>query len=255
MKRYIIAFVAGCCIFAAMAQQSPGGISGDGNPTAITKKRLMTTGITPGYQGFVEINAGYGIYGAMKVETADMSINNISNALMFGISTTHGWRITRNLYVGAGFGVYGEMLRAQLESEPEEVVRAKFYAVDIPVYADFRWDFDVPCKGSPFIDVKIGYQFIRSSNPSATLFYKEDYFSCATISLMSKNTDYLFLRPTIGFRIPFAAGQGFNFGLAYDVFTPKKIVAVSRDNAGNAIRNVMTGHSGGAITIMLGLDF
>ena len=87
--------------------------------------------VEPGYRGFVDYGFLYG--------TGDFSESTLNE-----ISTTHGYQIFPQLFVGAGVSVH-------LYKFDGSGIR-----YNLPVFGDIRWDI-LQTKFSPFVDFKGGY--------------------------------------------------------------------------------------------------
>lgn len=126
---------------------------------------LSTYAIQPGYRGFVDYGFLYG--------TGDFD-----GSTMNEISTTHGYQLLPQLFVGGGVGVH----------------LYKFGAYDytyynLPVFAELRWDV-LQTRFTPFVDVKGGYSVAGE--------FQGGYFNSA-----------------IGCRMAIAGKLGLNLGVGY----------------------------------------
>lgn len=207
------------------------------------------------YRGFVDFNIGYGLKGNLGYEADNASVTGIGSGLTFGFSTTHGYQINQAIFVGAGVGVYGDMVRSTVEAGSHQGIHSKLYAATIPVYADFRWDWDIRRNCNPFFDLRAGYQFVRANNPLGNTFYTSNAFTHSSLALAGQDTGCLYLKPTIGFRYSLSDTEGLNFGFSYDIFMPKKFNVTAINSNMETTRTVIKSKSWGALTIYLGFDF
>lgn len=99
---------------------------------ALALAALSGNAIEPGYRGFVDYGFLYG--------TGDFD-----GSTMNEISTTHGYQILPQLFVGGGVGVH---LYKFGDSDGIHY--------NLPVFADIRWDI-LQSKFTPFIDMRGGY--------------------------------------------------------------------------------------------------
>jgi hypothetical protein len=118
------------------------------------------------YKGFVDLTLKPGNDGVFKK----------LNSLGFGFTTSHGYQVNENIFVGAGVGL--------------DFYKLDYFenALTIPVFANFRANIGQGSV-SPFFDLKAGY-------------------TAADIS-------GLYLSPSIGARIGLAKNLGLNVGLGY----------------------------------------
>lgn len=94
----------------------------------------MANAIEPGYRGFVD-------YGYL-IGTGDFDSSTLNE-----ITTTHGFQIIPQLFVGVGAGVH----LYKFDNFEEDGTH-----YNLPVFADVRYDA-LESKFTPFVDVKGGY--------------------------------------------------------------------------------------------------
>ena len=127
---------------------------------------LSSHAVETGYRGFVE-------YGYL-IGTGDFNGSDLND-----ISTTHGYQITSNLFVGAGVGVH-------LYKFNDGDDKTHY---NLPVFADIRWDI-LETKFTPFIDLKSGYSVAGE-------------FTGA------------YVKPSLGCRMAIGSKLGLNIGVGY----------------------------------------
>lgn len=132
---------------------------------ALVLVSFTSRAVEPGYRGFVDYGFLYG--------TGDFD-----GSTMNEISTTHGYQILPQLFVGGGVGVHLYKF--------DESDGIKY---NLPVYGDIRWDI-LQTKFTPFIDVKGGYSVAGE-------------FTGA------------YLNPSIGCRMALGDKLGLNLGVGY----------------------------------------
>lgn len=130
----------------------------------LTLASFTSHAIEPGYRGFFDYGFLYG--------TGDFD-----GSTMNEISTTHGYQVLPQLFVGGGVGVH------LYKYESDGIM------CNLPVFADVRWDI-LQTKFTPFIDVKGGYSVAGE-------------FTGA------------YLNPSIGCRMALGDKLGINLGVGY----------------------------------------
>lgn len=156
------------------------------------------------YKGFVEL-AG----------TAGVGVNR---ANVIGVSTTQGFAYASWFFMGAGIGVDAVMARqSDRYGEGFPGRRPDFYErgssatrVMLPLFSDFRFNIGTGGGTSCFIDLKIGAAWLLGDKD---LRLTDKHMS---------NSAQLYVRPTIGVRIPLAKGDtrhAFNVGVTYQLLS------------------------------------
>ena len=87
----------------------------------------------------------------------------------------------------------------------------------IPVFLDLRLDLDVRRKVSPYLDMKIGYQFGSTLN-------KNRVCSNRNCSYLIRPESGMYLHPSIGLRFRVNDRYAINFGFSYDVDIKRKLI-------------------------------
>jgi hypothetical protein len=152
---------------------------------ASSRSNGFSGGPVPGYKGFFE--AGY------TVGLGDYGIDRIAIA-----STTHGYQINPNIFVGGGIAV-------NYFSDSE--------AWNLPIFGNFRYTF-LDNKISPFIDAKVGYAILDVDgfyfNPSVGCrFGLSDTFALtASMGYEVLSADYGYARKNCG-------GLAFRVGIEF----------------------------------------
>lgn len=221
-------------------------------------------GKTSGYRGFFEITGGVGFGGKVNVYGGDCAVTDIGSPIVFGWNMTHGYQINRNLFAGLGFGVNAAMLYG-VENDRhyynEKYAEHKFSTLNVPIYADVRWDFGLEKKTAPFVDLKLGYTLSLAFDSDEDMFYS--YGSNSHLYVYDQNNGGFLLMPTIGMRTTIRNKVGFNIGLSYNMMFRKKMSArfesYETDFMGNSSyhEEVMDlGNStGGVLMLNFGFDF
>lgn len=213
-------------------------------------------GKNSGYRGFFDIMGGFGTGGAMNVTDGMNSVNNIGrSSIAFGWTMTHGYQINHKFYAGLGFGANCVMLYSE-EVEYYTDASHKFYGMALPVFADFRWDYDITAKTSPFVDLKLGYQYVASIDD-------DDYYDWYNnFSVTPESTGGVFIMPTIGLRAAIGSKRAINIGLSYNISLKRRFMVESYYD-----RNLPNGESinggdsfsisstGGVAMFTFGFDF
>lgn len=225
--------------------------------------------MSSGYRGFFDFVGGWGFGGEVNVRAGMNEINDIRHALTFGWSMTHGYQINSHLFAGLGFGFNAEMLYAdRVNGTTEEYYGypdggMSFYSLDIPVYADLRWDFGLAKKTAPFVDVKIGYQACLAFDKDDSIFESYSYRNnrSSNISVYGEGVGGFFLQPSIGLRTGIGGKCGMNIGLSYNTMVKKKLKAVYEYNDWNDYNNNISEtkdlgvSTGGVLMLNIGFDF
>ena len=222
-------------------------------------------GTTSGYRGFFEFTGGVGFGGKVSVYAGDCAVTDIGSPIVFGWNMTHGYQINRNLFAGLGFGMHASMLYGvehnRYSSYDRRYAEHKFSTLNIPIYANARWDFGLEKKTAPFVDLKLGYTLSFAFDSDEDMFYSYSYDN--DLYVYDKNTGGFLLMPTIGMRTTIRNKVGFNIGLSYNVMFHKKMHAQLKssevDFNGNykSYEEVMDlGNStGGVLMLNFGFDF
>lgn len=127
---------------------------------------MSAKAIETGYRGFFD-------YGYL-IGTGDFSSSSLNE-----ISTTHGYQILPQLFVGGGIGVHLYKFNAEGDG----------IHYNLPIFADVRYDV-LETKFTPFVDFKGGYSVAGD--------FQGAYFS-----------------PSIGCRMAITDNLGINLGVGY----------------------------------------
>lgn len=165
------------------------------------------------YRGFLELYGGIGMGDKHNFTAAGAEFRNFKPAYALGFSTIHGAQLAPCFFVGVGASAYGMLY--SVESSVEDYYKeTAALGINIPAYLDLRWDLDVRKKVSPFVDVKVGYQFAVNFN-DCTLAEGTSYDSREYTYFKVKNVKGFYFMPTIGIRIRTNSKTGFNIGVSY----------------------------------------
>ena len=180
------------------------------------------------YRGMFEIDLGTGISSDNIYNVEGVELKQQPS---FGgaFSTTHGCQITPWLFAGVGFGASTYAMNVS-DSGTEEGTSLKLYSLNVPLYLDLRWDMDVRRKVSPFIDLKIGYQWAFNLNPDSSCGDDYDYSYVSrytTVSeLMCDPISGFYFQPTVGVRFRRNSKKGFGLGITYNTSIKRGVTGV-----------------------------
>lgn len=187
-----------------------------------------------GYRGFFDFQGGFGGGGLMNVEAGNARVDNIGkNTLMFGWSMTHGYQINPHLFVGLGFGIYSvSMFADEIEghdwggvTQYDMCTRHAFTGFNFPLFAEVRWDFGLTEKTAPFVSLKLGYQFIGTTDEGFTS-YSHIGGHTDEVWVYAEPNSGILLQPTVGMRMRLMHGRkGMNFGVTYNALLRRKFEA------------------------------
>lgn len=232
-------------------------------PDMIVKMGHGWQGRDSGYRGFFDFMGGFGAGGTMNFYFQDESLRDIGkSSIMFGISMTHGYQINPMFYAGVGVGTTPLMLYCTEDSGDYRWGEHAFYGVAFQFYADFRWDYDIKAKTSPFVDLKLGFQRNFSTGEWDDNFnYWYGYGS--GYDLESLTTNGFLLMPTIGLRTAIGAKTAFNIGLTYNIMVKRAFNVSSYTHLalpnGESINEHTTpktySSTGGCFMLNFGFDF
>ncbi len=190
-----------------------------------------------GYRGFFDWNIGFGFGGKTTIGTFPVQVADIRPSVEFGITTSHGYQVNRNLYVGLGAGlniigvrawergVYGSYWDYDYGYVDNNLTYYEYSEVpltyiQIPLFVDLRWDFGLGNRVSPFIGLKIGYQLNFSPDQDYDLFYTQGSYGSQyhDLSVQTRTDNGFFLQPSIGLRRSLGSKVGLNLGLSMNIF-------------------------------------
>lgn len=167
-----------------------------------------------GCKGFIDFFGGLclGDMGA-PYSTGSSTITVLEPRISFGMNVTGGYQITNYLFAGVGFGGYTVMDR-YAEGYSYGDADNYFPAIMLPVFADCRWTLNINRKITPFVDLKIGYQFRCSLEDGNITYYSQN-------NLYLSQEAGFYCQPTIGVR--FGKASAFNFGFTFNPTICQKI--------------------------------
>lgn len=161
------------------------------------------------YRGMLDVNLGLPASGKTTI-SAPFTYYNINSTMGAFSSTSHGCQITPFLFAGLGYGVVLEWMDVDKANYKFD----KNMIVSTPVFLDLRWDLDIRRKITPFVDIKVGYQFgfEGNSNLSEYSYYDEEYeYESRWIEAVNS----FYFQPTAGVRFKGGKRTGFNLGISY----------------------------------------
>lgn len=202
-----------------------------------------------GFRGFIDIYGGIspskGVEGG---KVGSYEIRDLRPLVAFGMNVTEGYQINRMLFAGIGFGGYTviDHYREHYVNDysNESYGETFFPAIMCPVFADVRWTLDIERTVTPFVDLKMGYQFRVA-------------LSDGEITWSDRNEENLYLRqeagfyfqPTVGFR--FGRASAFNMGITYNATINQKLYRGFDNKSLTKIKDL----KGGALMLSFGADF
>ena len=193
------------------------------------------------YRGMFEIDLGTGI---SSDNTYDVGGIELKQQPSFGgaFSTTHGCQITPWLFAGVGFGASTYALNVT-EWGTENGTTLKAYSLNVPLYLDLRWDMDVRRKVSPFIDLKMGYQWAFNLNPdnSCGNYYSTGGFYTTESALMCDPISGFYFQPTVGVRFRRNSKKGFGLGITYNTSIKRGVTGVRTISQNEYLPDLGTG--------------
>lgn len=180
---------------------------------------LLGFGQSNCWKGFIDFYAGTS-FGtdrnpAMSSFQSGYTWDKGRQGLTFGMNVTGGYQLFPYLFAGVGFGGYTSLYHYNSVyryvnngyTEYEDMYDdSLFHSIYLPVYADVRWTLDIHRKVTPFVDMKIGYQFAVTVSDT----YEVDM----------EGVGGFYFMPTVGFR--FGKMSAFNLGLSYNTSMRKK---------------------------------
>lgn len=196
-----------------------------------------------GFRGFIDIFGGNQLGGG----SYDLNgIHNIKNDLAFGLNVTEGYQITNFLFAGVGFGGYTTLTGANIYHHNSERERV-FHSLYFPIFADVRWTLDIERKITPFVDMKIGYQFAFEINEGSLHYYGDSR------EIYAKGNNGIYFMPSVGVR--FGKASGFNLGIAYNSSIGTRFLMNYEVSADNYELREVDKTNKGVFMITFGADF
>lgn len=228
-----------------------------------------------GFRGFVNMQGGFGFGGKVNAEAGDLFIKDLRTLALFGLNTSYGYQLNRNLFLGLGFGILFNQTSCKTFSpyttwegtdgysiDSENVI----YAATIPIFANARWDFGLDKKSAPYVDLKVGYQFslpfescgyehLGGTHSNTGPLYQD-------LSIQGHRASGLFLQPSFGIRTSIGGKKAVNIGVAYSIVVPRKLTAEYSYQSPNqeyyeweTERKDIGTVRGGAVLLNIGFDF
>lgn len=197
------------------------------------------------FRGFVDLYVGSSFSGGFSFNESECPISDVKPDIVFGMNITGGYQITDYLFAGVGFGGYTPWLRYCDSYGDREHV---FYSLYFPVYADVRWTLNIKSRVTPFVDMKIGYQFGTYVGEGDDFY---DYYG-EREPLQALHKNGVYFQPSVGIR--FGKATAFNLGLAYNTSIGTRFMA-GRVKDGRRVREEVGSMTKGALMLTLGVDF
>ncbi len=199
------------------------------------------------FRGFIDLYGG--ISPSKGYDAGMVSYNEISDIrpiVAFGMNITEGYQINKMLFAGVGFGGYAviDHYRERYETDGYSYGETFFPAIMLPVFADLRWTLDIGKTVTPFVDLKVGYQFrAQLSDGEISWAYKDEE------KLYLREIAGFYFQPTVGLR--FGKASAFNLGVTYNPTINQKIFRGLDSNSATPVKDLKSG----ALMLSLGADF
>lgn len=212
-----------------------------------------------GYKGFVDFYCGTSMsQGDAFTVSPNLDFSDVKNELTFGFNITGGYQVFPFLFAGVGFGGYSNMIHFSEHAVHGDYdyrdTDHAFYSVYFPVFADFRWTLNINSVVTPFVDLKLGYQFgLTVSDGYMDSYYNWDgHYSGYEIDV--RHRPGMYIQPSIGVR--FGKRTAFNLGIAYNPSVGKEFVMIhGADESRHAVETVVGKSTSGSMMLTLGIDF
>lgn len=164
------------------------------------------------WRGFIEIYGGTSPF-VSDINLQTSNARDMWNSLSFGLNYTMGVAVAPQIYAGVGIGGYTSMLNYNVGDYHHTL----FPSLNFPVFANVRWIPHITKKTTPYVDLKIGYQWGKDLEDIRIWAHKGDDFH-------ARHRNGFFLQPGAGIR--FGRESAFNVGLAYNAFQTIDFVAI-----------------------------
>lgn len=209
------------------------------------------------YRGMFDLSAGIIESGKNNFSYSNIPIE--VKPFMGGIfSMSHGCQITPFLFAGLGTGINLGYTELSVGSNTSN--RKELYAVTVPVFLDVRWDLDIRKKITPFVDLKIGYQFKVGEDDSCYRRFESqnsegqypnyDYDNTTYTYACTYGSSSFYFQPTVGVRFKGGKRTGFNLGISYNTKI-KRVLYVEKN-----YENYHVGSTNdGVLMLNIGLDY
>lgn len=209
----------------------------------------VLTASAQSYRGFIDVFGGYGVAGTKDFTNGNHTFKDVRADWAFGLRTSHGCQVLPYLYTGLGFGGYMVLNGAEAYDEYRGSYRdIQLDALNIPIFADFRYDLNIQSKVTPFVSVKLGYQI------AVDLLSEESAGEGSGAYLYSKPESGFYFEPMIGMRIRTGSHSGFNLGISYNPTLRRKLSISDKYENENYATEVGK-QTCGALMLNLGFDF
>lgn len=208
----------------------------------------VLTASAQSYRGFIDVFGGYGVAGTKDFTNGNHTFKDVRADWAFGLRTSHGCQVLPYLYTGLGFGGYMVLNGAEAYDEYRGSYRdIQLDALNIPIFADFRYDLNIQSKVTPFVSVKLGYQI------AVDLLSEESAGDGSGTYLFSKPESGFYFEPMIGMRIRTGSHSGFNLGISYNP-TIRRTISIGDTYDPDKAKEVAK-QTCGALMLNLGFDF
>ncbi len=233
-------------------------------PDMVIKLGNGWAGKSSGYRGFFDFLMGVGFGGDVNVQAGMLSLESVRPGISFGYTTTHGYQVNSNLFVGLGFGIVANSIYGK-EVNPGYIDNIhELDLIGIPVFLDLRWDFELAGKTAPYVGVKMGYKYNISVDEDYNYLWTYHYGNgySSELELFSESNGQFFLQPSIGLRTLIGNKVGMNLGLSYNVMETRKLRAVYTFDQYGQHKDIhqraqfnLGKHTGGVLMFNIGFDF
>lgn len=172
--------------------------------------------------------------------------SDIRPIVAFGMNIAEGYQINKMFFAGIGVGGYTviDHFRVKDINENYGYGETHFPAIMLPVFADLRWTLDIGKTVTPFVDLKIGYQFqVALSDGEISWSYGDED------NLYLRQIAGFYFQPTVGLR--FGKASAFNLGITFNPTINQKIYRGVDGNVATPFKDLKSG----ALMLSLGADF
>lgn len=214
-----------------------------------------------GYRGFFNFVGGFGCGGVVNANAGEGSITNIGKSTFgAGIDTSHGYQINRHFFAGLGVGAQVMMCYRETDDADRVDAGMGLHGPIFQIYGDFRWDYDLTAKTTPYAGIKMGWQYVGIER---TYDYFYDYYDPLHLRLNSVAQSGFLLMPSVGMRLAIGSKRGLNIGISYNILLRRKF-RVDYDNYleypdGSYVDNegsILLGPTNGGMALLnIGFDF
>lgn len=212
-----------------------------------------------GFKGFVDFYVGpSGGSGYDFSAMPGMDFSNVKNKITCGFNFTGGYQVFPSLFAGVGFGFYTNQIgysRHEVNGDYSSVYDGEtLYSFYYPVFADLRWTLNINSRITPFVDLKIGYQFGVSIGEGDIGYIYNWESNGDNYEVDVRHRPGFYLLPSVGVR--FGKRSAFNLGVAYNPFIGKEFVRIyGGGGTQRPVETVIGKSSTGSFLVTLGADF